>query len=287
MDFLRVEDNYFPRHVGLNIEGKLSTISTPAVMGIVNCTPDSFYSGSRNNRIAAQLKTIDSFVAEGAGWLDIGGYSTRPGATDISEKEEIERIVPAIRYIRSTYPEIVISVDTFRAAVAQVAVENGAHVINDVSGGTLDEAMFKTVGKLGCPYILMHSKGTPQTMQQLTDYDNLFKDICHFFSEQIARARAVGIKDLVLDPGFGFAKTSEQNFALFRQLSQFHLFKLPILVGISRKSMIYKSFDTTPEQALNGTSVLNALAIEKGAAIIRVHDPKEAREVVSLLMKLR
>jgi dihydropteroate synthase len=287
MDFLRVEDNYFPRHVGLNIEGKLFTIAAPAVMGIINCTPDSFYAESRKNDVSEQLKTIDQFVLDGASWLDVGGYSTRPGAIEISEKEEIERILPAIQYIRATYPDIVISVDTFRANVARAAIENGAHVINDISGGTLDENMFKTVGELACPYILMHLKGTPQNMQQFATYDQLFKEVCLFFSQQISKARAAGINDIILDPGFGFAKTTDQNFDLFGELENLHLFHLPILVGISRKSMIYKTLNITPQEALNGTTALHAIAVEKGAAILRVHDPKAVRETIELIQKIR
>jgi dihydropteroate synthase len=284
-DFLRVEDNYFPREFRLKIDGKLSTISKPIVMGIVNCTPDSFYSESRNIE-ASNWKQIDLHLSEGADWIDIGGYSSRPGALDIPEKEELERILPAIHYCKEHYPHCVISVDTFRSEVAHQAVLQGAHVVNDISGGTLDEKMFKTVAELDVPYILMHMKGSPQTMQGLNQYELLFKDVCLFFSKQIKTARAEGVKDILLDPGFGFSKDTDQNFELFAQLSQFQLFELPLLVGISRKSMIYKTLGIDAEQALNGSTVLHTAALLKGASILRVHDVRAAKEAITLLEKL-
>ncbi len=282
MEFLKVEDNNFLREMQLTINGKLFTFERPIVMGIVNCTPDSFYVESQNEAFEAQVKTIDQHVRDGADWIDIGGYSSRPGAVDISENEEIERVIPAIQYTVKKHPEIIISIDTFRAHVAQKAIEAGAHIVNDISGGLGDENMFSIVGKLKCPYILMHMKGTPQTMQTENNYSDLIKDIALFFSEQIARAQAAGIVDIIIDPGFGFAKDTAQNFELFRSLSYFHTFKRPLLVGISRKSMIYKTLGTTPENALNGTTVLNTLALQNGAAILRVHDVREAKEVVTL-----
>jgi dihydropteroate synthase len=282
MEFLKVEDNNFLREMQLTINGKLFTFERPIVMGIVNCTPDSFYAESQNEAFEAQVKTIDQHVREGADWIDIGGYSSRPGALDISENEEIERVIPAIQYTVKKYPEIIISIDTFRSHVAHKAIEAGAHIVNDISGGLGDENMFSIVGKLKCPFILMHMKGTPQTMQTENNYSDLIKDIALFFSEQIARAQAAGIVDIILDPGFGFAKDTAQNFELFHSLPYFQLFKRPILVGISRKSMIYKTLETTPEKALNGTTVLNTLALQNGAAILRVHDVRAAKEVVVL-----
>jgi dihydropteroate synthase len=282
MEFLKVEDKNFLREMQLTINGKLFTFQRPIVMGIVNCTPDSFYAESQNEAFEAQVKTIDQHVREGADWIDIGGYSSRPGALDISENEEIERVIPAIQYTVKKYPEIIISIDTFRSHVAHKAIEAGAHIVNDISGGLGDENMFSIVGKLKCPFVLMHMKGTPQTMQTENNYSDLIKDIALFFSEQIARAQAAGIVDIILDPGFGFAKDTAQNFELFHSLPYFQLFKRPILVGISRKSMIYKTLETTPEKALNGTTVLNTLALQNGAAILRVHDVRAAKEVVAL-----
>jgi dihydropteroate synthase len=282
MEFLKVEDNNFLREIQLTINGKLFTFDHPIVMGIVNCTPDSFYIESQNDVVEAQIKTIDKHLQEGADWIDIGGYSSRPGAIDISENEEIERILPAIQYLAKNHPNCIISIDTFRANVAQKAIEAGAHIVNDITGGNGDKNMFSIVGKLKCPYILMHMKGTPRTMQTENNYSDLIKDIVLFFSEQIALAQAAGIVDIIIDPGFGFAKDTAQNFELFHSLPYFHLFRRPILVGISRKSMIYKTLETTPENALNGSTVLNTLALQNGAAILRVHDVREAKEVVVL-----
>lgn len=282
MEFLKVEDNYFLREMQLTINGKLFTFQRPIVMGIVNCTPDSFYVASQNDAISAQIKAIEQQLAEGADWIDIGGYSSRPGAVDISENEEIERVLPAIQYLAKNHPNCIISIDTFRAQVAQKAIEAGAHIVNDITGGKGDKNMFSIVGKLKCPYILMHMKGTPQTMQTENNYSDLVKDIALFFSEQITRAQAAGIVDIIIDPGFGFAKDTAQNFELFHSLPYFQLFKRPILVGVSRKSMIYKTLETTPEKALNGTTVLNTLALQYGAAILRVHDVRAAKEVVVL-----
>lgn len=282
MDFLRVEDNYFPRKWGLNLNGKLSTISRPVVMGIVNCTPDSFYDKSRKYTFSDQQAHIDNLVSEGADWLDFGGYSSRPGAVDISENEEIDRILPAIRYTLQQHPDILISVDTFRSKVAQIALENGAHIINDISGGTIDPDLFTVVGKFNCPLILMHMRGTPQTMSSLANYTNVFREVSLFFSQRIELAKKAGITDIIIDPGFGFAKTTEQNFELFKQLELFTHFGFPILVGVSRKSMIYKALQIDPQTALNGTTTLHAFALQKGASVLRVHDPKEAREVIKL-----
>ena len=283
MEFLRVEDNYFPRNSSLNTGGKLFTTDFPVVMGIMNSTPDSFYAGSRYSLTDNYLSTAGKMLEDGAGILDIGGYSSRPGAARISVKEEIARVIPVITAITHTFPDSCISIDTFRSEVAKAAFDAGAKIINDISGGTMDRNMFEMAGRLKCPYILMHMKGTPETMQKETEYANLFKDICYYFSEKIEELRSYGVKDIILDPGFGFAKTTLQNFELVNRLQDFQFFGLPVLAGFSRKSMIYKTLDTTPEAALNGTTVLNTLALTKGASILRVHDVKEAVEAVKLL----
>lgn len=279
---LRLED----RNFSWNIGGKLFNIDSPKVMGIVNCTPDSFYSGSRKTTVEAIQFQIETHISAGADILDIGGYSSRPGAEDISEKEEIERIKTALEIVREL-TEIPVSIDTFRSEVAAFALENGAHIINDISAGKLDENMFKTISKYKAPMILMHMKGNPQTMKNETNYSHLFQDVSLYLSQQIQEARAAGVKDLAIDLGFGFSKTIEQNFELFQQMSDFHLFDLPILVGVSRKSMIYKSLDVSAEEALNGTTALHMAALMKGAGILRVHDVKEAVETVKLFELIR
>lgn len=251
-------------------------------MGILNITPDSFYDGSRFSLTDNYLETAGGMIADGAHILDIGGYSTRPGAADISIEEECARVLPVISAIRKAFPEILISIDTFRAEVARRAVEAGASMINDVAGGTLDNDMFRTVAALGCPYILMHMKGTPQTMQSETHYRSLFGDIYASFSEKIRELRAYGVKDIILDPGFGFAKATRQNYELMGYLDQFHALGCPLLVGVSRKSMIWRELEITPETALNGTTVLNTIALRKGASILRVHDVREATQAIRL-----
>lgn len=257
------------------------------VMGILNSTPDSFYEGSRFSLTDNYLTKAESMISSGASILDIGGYSSRPGAEPVSEATELERVIPVIREIRAHFPEILISVDTFRAQVARAAVENGADIVNDISGGSLDPEMFRTVGELGCPYILMHMRGTPQSMQQLTDYpDGLFREVSRYFSERIQQLHAHGVKDIILDPGFGFAKTTGQNYALLQQLQDFHLFGCPLLVGFSRKTMIREVLDVSADDALNGTTVLNTIALQKGASILRVHDLKEAVEAVRLKWRM-
>lgn len=254
----------------------------PVVMGIINATPDSFFEGSRVNSAEAILSAATKMIKEGAEILDVGGYSSRPGAADVSITEECERVQNAIQIIRSQFPNILISVDTFRAKVAAAGFEAGANIVNDISGGKLDDKMFQTVAELNMPYIMMHMKGSPQTMSSETEYEHLVKDINYYFSEQIFQARQAGIKDIIIDPGFGFAKSIEQNFELMQKLDLLQLHDCPILVGISRKSMIYKSLGITAQEALNGTSVLNGYALEKGAMILRVHDVKEAVEAVQL-----
>lgn len=256
-------------------------------MGIINITPDSFYDGSRSFSEIDILKQAEKMLDEGATFLDIGGYSTRPGADEISEDEEIKRVVTATEAILKKFPKTLISIDTFRSEVAKIAIGYGASIINDISGGTLDANMFRTVAKLKVPYILMHLRGTPKTMTKHTQYSNVTVAVLKDLSEKIARARAEGIDDIIVDPGFGFAKTREQGFELLNNLELFQNLEIPILIGLSRKSMIYKTLQTTPEYALNGTSSLNTIALLKGASILRVHDVREAVECVKLFENLK
>lgn len=266
----------------LNCKGRLVELSTPRVMGILNRTPDSFYDGGRTNTTLEVLDRAGHMLEAGATFLDVGGYSTRPGARDISPAEELDRVLPAIEAILSNYPDALISVDTFRAEVALQAVKAGAAMVNDISGGLLDANMLSTIASLQVPYVMMHIKGTPQDMQSRTDYNDLTGEVLFHLSERIRAARALGINDIVCDPGFGFAKTREQNFELLRYLDEFRLLECPLLVGISRKSMIYKTLGTTPDQALNGTSFLHGFALQAGAHILRVHDVTEAMQCVRL-----
>lgn len=287
MEFLRFENTNFSRERVLNIRGKLFTISAPQVMGIVNCTPDSFYSDSQSSTIEKQQKLIDLHVKNGATWLDIGGYSSRPGAEHISEKEEIERIKFAVSYALEKYPGIRISVDTFQSAVAGYALEQGVHLINDISGGSINPEMFSIAADYQVPCVLMHMRGTPQTMAQQNRYDSLLQEVLVELGTQVEKARTAGVKDIIIDPGFGFAKNSEQNLELFSFLEAFQLFDCPVLVGISRKSLIYKTLGIRAEDSLNGTTVLNTMALDKGADILRVHDVKEAVETIKLWSKIK
>ena len=252
-------------------------------MGILNITPDSFYAHSRVGTEDDVLRRAEQQVREGAFFLDIGGYSSRPDAEDIDEEAELQRVVPAIEAVSREFPEVYISVDTFRARVAREAVGAGAHVINDISGGQLDEAMFDTVAGLGVPYILMHMRGTPQSMKNLTEYENLLTELGFYFQDRVKQLRALGVKDIILDPGFGFAKTVAQNFEILRNLHYFIGIGEPILVGVSRKSMVWRTLDISPEEALNGTTVLNTLAVQQGASILRVHDVRQAIETITLV----
>lgn len=268
----------------LNIGGTLLDLSTPLVMGIINITPDSFYSGSRVVSSDQIVEKAGQMVLDGAAMLDIGGYSTRPGARDVSVGEEGDRIESAVEPLAKYFPDLIISVDTFRAEVAERGIGKGAHIVNDVAGGTLDDAMFETVARLRVPYILMHMRGTPQTMNQLTAYERLVPDILRDLRQKAAVLQSKGVGDLIIDPGFGFAKTIAQNFELMRELDQFKLLGYPVLVGISRKTTIYKTLNISPEESLNGTTVLNTLALERGVSILRVHDVKPAVEAVKLWM---
>ncbi|GAB3221860.1 dihydropteroate synthase [Spirosoma arcticum] len=273
------------RHT-LNCRGRLVDLTVPAVMGILNVTPDSFFTGSRVATEKA-VETARKMLADGATFLDIGGYSTRPGAADVSPGEEADRVLPVIEAILSSFPDTLISIDTFRSSVARQAIDAGASLINDVSGGTLDSAMFSTVASLpGVPYVLMHLRGTPQTMQSLATYGNVVTEVIDELAAQLAALRASGVNDIILDPGFGFAKTPAQNFDLLSNLDALSLFSEPILVGISRKATIWKTLEISADEALNGTTVLNTTALLKGAAILRVHDVREAVEAVKLTQKL-
>lgn len=256
------------------------------MMAIVNVTPDSFYSGSRCPSTEAALARADEALAQGADILDLGAYSTRPGAAEVPADEEWQRLQPVVTELRRRHPQAVISIDTFRSGVAERAVDAGADIINDVSGGTLDDQMFATVARLQVPYILMHMRGTPATMQQHTNYNNLFADVIGELSQPLRRLTDLGVHDVIIDPGFGFAKTLEQNYELFAHLAEFSVFNRPVLVGISRKSMIYKLFNITPEQSLSATTALNLLALQSGASILRVHDVPEAVQMVAMHRQL-
>ncbi len=260
-------------------------LSHPRVMGILNITSDSFYIGSRVKGIDNIVARAGEMLQEGADILDIGGYSTRPGARDIPMQEEKKRIIDAIQGILSNFPNAVISVDTFRAEVALSAIEAGASLVNDISAGTLDDRMFDTIIDLNCPYILMHMRGTPETMSDFADYEDIAMEILSDLEKKVQALRSADVTDIIIDPGFGFAKTIDQNYTLLRNLDYLNPLQLPVLVGLSRKSMIYKTLNTTPEEALNGTAVLHTLALLKGVQILRVHDVKEALEVINLVSK--
>jgi len=270
----------------INCKGKLIDLSTPKVMGILNITPDSFYDGRRFKDVSSIINQVEIMLNEGATFIDVGAYSSRPGADHVSETEELNRIIPIVELLMNQFPEINLSIDTFRSEVANQCIKAGATMINDISAGKLDDKMIATVGKLQVPFIMMHMKGSPQSMQQHTDYDCLVKDIIYYFSERIAKTRAHKIIDVIIDPGFGFSKTLEQNYELLSNLELLQLIEKPILVGVSRKSMIYKLLETSPEKALNGTTSLNTIALLKGAKILRVHDVKEAMECVNLINQL-
>ncbi|WP_432711877.1 dihydropteroate synthase [Pedobacter sp.] len=281
------KDTFLNRKTTLNLEGQLLDLSTPSVMGIVNITPDSFFSASCTANIEQALLKTESLLQEGARFIDIGGYSSRPGAQEVSQAEEIDRVVPVIEAISKTFSQAVISIDTFRASVAKSSIAAGAHIVNDISGGELDDEMFATVASLNVPYILMHMKGTPQTMQQQSQYENVTLEVVDYLEKKIARLRQLGVKDIILDPGFGFAKNQAHNFKLLQELEDLHIFGLPLLVGVSRKGMVHKTLGITPDQALNGTTVLNTIALLKGAKILRVHDVREAKECITLIHQMQ
>ena len=270
----------------INCHGKLIDLSSPKVMGIFNVTPNSFYDGGKHSDEKSVLSQVEKMLLEGATFIDIGAYSSKPSAEFVSEEEEIFRLIPIINLVLKHFPQTLISVDTFRSNVAKAAIENGACIINDISAGSIDEKMMQTVAQLQVPYVMMHMKGNPQTMQSLAQYENITKEMLLYFSEKVAQARSLGINDLIIDAGFGFAKTTEQNFEVMNNLELFQMLELPMLVGISRKSMIYKTLETEPNFALNGTTVLNTIALQKGANILRVHDVKEAVETIKLVSQL-
>ena len=272
----------------INVNGKLMDLSQPQVMGILNVTPDSFYAGSRGVAEPDIIDRLRQMTDEGASIIDIGAYSSRPDADDVSTEEEMARLRHALNLVRQHQPDAVVSVDTFRADVARMCVEEyGVAMVNDISAGEMDDEMYPTIARLGVPYIAMHMKGTPQTMQINPQYEHFLKEIFYFFSEKVQKLRDLGVKDIIIDPGFGFGKTIEHNYQLMNHLEEFKLFGLPLLVGISRKSMIYKLLGTTPEEALNGTTVLNTIVLQKGAHILRVHDVKAAVEAVKIVEKMK
>ena len=272
----------------MNLRGRLVEIDRPWVMGIVNVTPDSFYSGSRATDELTLVGRVRQLIAEGADVLDIGACSTRPGSQSVDAQAEMDRLQWALGIIRREAPVVILSVDTYRADVARRCVEDwGVDIINDISGGTLDDAMFKTVAQLHVPYVLMHMRGTPDTMSSLTDYDNVTADVLEWMARRIDDMRQMGVADIIADPGFGFAKTVEQNYELLARLEAFHALNAPLLVGVSRKRMIYTPLDCTADEALNGTTIVNTLALERGAHILRVHDVRAAVEAVKLVSLMR
>ncbi|SIS86276.1 dihydropteroate synthase [Belliella pelovolcani] len=282
-----IEDKLFPPKITLRSKGKLFLLDRPWVMGIMNITPDSFYEGSRVSQDEALiLHQAEKMLVSGADLLDIGGYSSRPGANEVSLDEEMSRVLPAITAIKREFPEAKVSIDTFQSKIASSAVQCGADFVNDISAGTLDPDMIETVGKLQVPYIAMHMKGTPQNMQNQTAYDDILLEMMKYFSEKMNECKKAGINDVILDPGFGFAKTMEQNYWILRNLSYFKTIQAPLLIGVSRKSMIYKKLEINPGEALNGTTALHMAALMHGAQILRVHDVKEAKETVTLFKQL-
>ena len=270
----------------INCKGKLIDLTTPKVMGILNVTPDSFFDGGMYKDEASILIQVETMLKAGATFIDVGGYSSRPGADNVSEAEELNRVIPVVKLILKHFPKTLISVDTFRSEVAKKSIKAGAALINDISAGKLDNNMLFTIGELGVPYIMMHMKGNPKTMQQQTDYNDLVKEVISYFAERIAATNAEKINDVIIDPGFGFAKTLEQNYELLNHLELLKILDKPILAGVSRKSMIYKKLNTTSEEALNGTTALHMVALQNGSKILRVHDVKEAMECVSLYNQL-
>lgn len=281
-----MKDTIFNSKISLNCQGILHEFDKPIIMGIVNTTPDSFYSGSRKEDMNSVLNQVELFINEGVDCIDIGGYSSRPGAEHISSEIEISRVIPAIKHIREKHPKLLISIDTFRPIVAKAALENGANIINDISGGNYDLSIFKIAREFNAPYIMMHMKGTPQNMQNNTSYNHIIKDLIYFFSKQIKLATQSGVKDIIVDPGLGFSKTLDQNYQIIKHLKLFEILEKPILIGASRKSMLYKLLNIKPEDALNATTSLNTIALLNGAKILRVHDVQAAIEARTIVEKL-
>lgn len=281
------KNTVFQEKKTINAGGRLLDFSEPKVMGILNITPDSFYPESRVQTTAAALVKAEKMLSDGAAILDIGAYSSRPGASDIPPEEEQARLLPVITAIKRQFPQAILSIDTFRASVAEASIAEGADIINDISGGELDPLMFETIGRLQVPYILMHMRGTPITMASLTQYDNMFKEIMQYFSSKLAVLNSLNVHDIILDPGFGFAKTADQNLRLLNNLELFKTTGLPVLAGLSRKKTIWQTLGVSSSKALNGTTVLNTVALMKGADLLRVHDVKEATEAIKLVSSLR
>ncbi len=270
----------------INCKGRLIDLHHPKVMGILNLTPDSFYDGGKYKSAADILRQVEKMISAGATFIDMGAYSSRPRAMHITQDEELSRLLPVLELVVKEFPDALISIDTFRSHIAHIAIQSGACMVNDISGGSMDEDMFATIAKLQVPYILMHMVGTPQTMQQNVQYENLIKDIIFYFSKKVFELRKLGVNDLILDPGFGFSKTLDQNFELLQKLELFSGMNLPLLVGLSRKSMLYKLLDLDADRALNATTSVNTIALMKGASILRVHDVQEAMETVSIFEKI-
>lgn len=278
--------NIFSKKESINCNGQLLMLNKPIVMGILNITPDSFYDGGKYSEMPLIESQIEKILNEGATIIDVGAYSSRPGAMHISEEEELKRLSPVLQLINKKYPSAIVSVDTFRANIAEKVVKDyGVAIINDISAGEMDSKMFETIASLNIPYIIMHMKGTPQNMQQNPIYKNVINEIISYFSNKINQLKQLGVHDIIIDPGFGFGKTIEHNYELLNKLHKLRIFELPVLAGISRKSMIYKYLNKSPQEALNGTTVLNTLALTKGASILRVHDVQEAVEVINLYSK--
>ena len=272
--------------MNINCNGNIIDFTSPKIMGILNVTPNSFYDGGKHNRIDTALLQTEKMISEGATFIDVGGASSKPGVEEVSPDEELKRVLPVIEKISKNFPHIYISIDTYRSNVARQAVDAGAQLVNDISAGNADDNMLKTVGKLGVPYIAMHMQGTPKTMQNKPTYDDVLIAIRSFFSEKIAAAHAAGINDIIVDPGFGFGKTPQHNFALLNHLNTLQIDGVPLLVGVSRKSMIYKTLNIDIQEALNGTTVLHTVALRQGAHLLRVHDVKEAKQAVDLIKAL-
>jgi len=280
---MEIKNTLYAKKQTLNCGGRLLDLSSPKIMGILNVAPDSFYDGGKYASETELLKQAEKMLSEGATMLDVGGMSTRPGADEVSEDEELKRVLPAIKSLSKTFPDALLSVDTSRAKVAEAAVQEGASLINDISAGAFYAHMLETVAKLNVPYILMHMQGTPATMQQHPQYENVTREVTEFFIQKINRLKELEVKDIILDPGFGFGKTVEHNYTILKNLNDFKIFGMPLLVGISRKSMICKALKVNPEKALNGTTALHSIALLNGADILRVHDVREAKEVIQLL----
>ena len=283
---IKMEISKIKQPMWINLKGELYDMSSPVVMGIMNVTPDSFFADSRSNSEKEIVERTHQIISQGASIIDLGAYSSRPDSIDISEEEEMNRLAFALKIINREVPDAIVSIDTFRSKVAKMCVEEyGAAIINDISGGEIDSDMFKTVAELKVPYILMHMRGTPQTMMNDLHYDNIIEEMIYYFSKKIHELRQLGVNDIIIDPGFGFSKTVEDNYKIMKHLSDFLIFEYPVLAGISRKSMIYKFLQTDPSQALNGTTVLNTLSLASGASILRVHDVKEAVETLKIFRK--